>query len=48
MRYSTGPKDRKYVKGKGILSFAKTTGTNLSRKYCKIFLIVQKNQLQMH
>ena len=46
MRYSIGPKDRKYVKG--ILSFAKNTGTNLSRKYYKIFLIVQKNQKQMH
>ena len=33
MRYSTEPKDRIYIKGYGLLSFAKYMGTKLSRKY---------------
>ena len=33
MRYSTEPRDRKYVKGYRILSFAKNMGKNLSNKY---------------
>ena len=33
MRYSIEPKDRIYVKGYGILSFAKNMGTHLSNKY---------------
>ena len=33
MRYSIEPRDRIYVKGYGILSFAKNMGKNLSNKY---------------
>ena len=33
MRYSIGPRDRKYVKGYGFLSFAKNIGKNISSKY---------------
>ena len=33
MRYSIEPKDRKYVKRYGFLSFAKNIGKNLSNKY---------------
>ena len=33
MCYSIEPRERRYVKGYGILSFAKTIGRNLSNKY---------------
>ena len=33
MRYSIEPRDRKYVKGYGFLSFAKNMGKSLSNKY---------------
>ena len=33
MRYSTEPRDRRYVKGCGFLSFAKSMGKSLSNKY---------------
>ena len=33
MRTSTEPKNRKYVKGYGFLSFAKNIGKNISNKY---------------
>ena len=33
MRYSIEPKERRYVKGHGFLSFAKNIGRNLSNKY---------------
>ena len=33
MRYSIEPKDRRYVKGYGFLSFAKNMGKSLSSKY---------------
>ena len=33
MRYSIEPKERRYVKGYGFLSFAKNIGRNLSNKY---------------
>ena len=33
MRYSIEPKERRYVKGYGLLSFAKNIGRNLSNKY---------------
>ena len=33
MHYSTEPKERRYVKGYGFLSFAKNIGGNLSNKY---------------
>ena len=33
MRYSIEPRERRYVKGYGFLSFAKSIGKNLSNKY---------------
>ena len=33
MRYSVEPRDRTYVKGYGLLSFAENIGKNLSNKY---------------
>ena len=33
MCYSNEPRDRRYVKGCGFLSFAKNTGKNISSKY---------------
>ena len=33
MRYSTEPRERRYVKGYGFLSFAKNIGKNISSKY---------------
>ena len=33
MPYSTEPRERRYVKGYGFLSFAKNIGKNLSNKY---------------
>ena len=33
MRYSIEPRDTIYVKGYGILSFAKNIGKNLSNKF---------------
>ena len=33
MRYSVEPRERRHVKGYGILSFAKNSGRNISSKY---------------
>ena len=33
MRYSIEPRDRRYVKGYGFLSFAKNIGKNITNKY---------------
>ena len=33
MRYSIEPRERRYVKGYGFLSFAKNIGRNLNNKY---------------
>ena len=33
MRYSNGPRDRRFVKSYGFLSFTKNIGKNLSNKY---------------
>ena len=33
MRYSVEPRDRRYLKGYGFLSFAKNIGKNTSNKY---------------
>ena len=33
MRYSIEPRDRRYVKGYGFLSFAKNKSTHVSNKY---------------
>ena len=38
MRYSIEPKDRIYVEGYGILSFAKNVGKSLSNKYAQKLL----------
>ena len=35
MRYSNEPRERRYVKGYGFLSFAKSVGKILSNKYCQ-------------
>ena len=48
MRYSIEPRDRRYVKGCGFLSFAKNIGTYLSNKYVKNFFIVLKNLQEMY
>ena len=37
MRYSIEPRDRRYVKGYGFLSFAKNIGKNISNKYSQKF-----------
>ena len=38
MRHSIEPRDRIYVKGYGLLSFAKNMGKNLSKKYSQKLL----------
>ena len=38
MRYSIEPEDRIYVKGYGVLSFAKDTGKNLTSNYSQKLL----------
>ena len=38
MCYSTEPRDRRYVKGYGFLSFAKNIGKNVSNKYSQKFV----------
>ena len=47
MRYSTEPRDRRYVKGYGFLSFAKNIGKNIgkniSNKYSQKLLTVLKS-----
>ena len=35
MHYSIKPRERRYVKGYGFLSFAKNIGRTLSNKYCQ-------------
>ena len=47
MRYSIEPRDRKYIKGYGFLSFAKNIGKSLSNKYSQKLLTQLKNQQQM-
>ena len=44
MRYLVEPKQRKYVKGYGFLSFAKNIGKNMSNKYSqKLFYSAKKS-----
>ena len=44
MRYSIEPRDRRYVKGYGFLSFGKNTGKNISSKYSqKLFDSAKKS-----
>ena len=38
MRYSIEPRERRYVKGYGFLSFAKNIGKNLSNKYSQMLV----------
>ena len=42
MRYSIELRDRIYVKGYGLLSFAKNMGTHLSNKYSQKLLDTAK------
>ena len=42
MRYSIEPRERRYVKGYGFLSFAKNIGKNLSNKYGQKFVDTAK------
>ena len=43
MRYSIEPRDRRYVKDYGFLSFAKNIGKNKSNKYSQKRFAVLKN-----
>ena len=54
MRYSIEPRERRYVKGYGFLSFARNIGThttkvakNMSNKYGQNLLTQLKNLQQM-
>ena len=42
MRYSIEPRDRRYVKGYGFLSFAKNIGKNISNKYSQNLVVSAK------
>ena len=42
MCYSIEPRERRYVKGYGFLSFAKNIGRNLSNKYSQKFVDTAK------
>ena len=56
MRYSIEPKERRYVKGYGFLSFAKNLGTHSTKvvknlkiiNMVKSLLILRKYLQQMH
>ena len=43
MHYSNEPRDRRYVKGSGFLSFAKNISKNISSKYSKKLVDRAKN-----
>ena len=47
MRYSVEPRNRRYVKGYGFLSFAKNIGKNISSKYSQKLVDSAKNLQQM-
>ena len=47
MRYLVEPRDRRYVKGYGVLSFAKNIGKNISSKYSQKLLTALKSLQQM-
>ena len=42
MRYSIEPKDRRYVKGYGFLSFSESIGKNISNKHSQKFVDTAK------
>ena len=44
MGHSIEPKERRYVKGYGFLSFAKIIGKNISNKYGKKLVDTAKKQ----
>ena len=46
MRYSIEPKDGRYVKGYGFLSFVKNMDSHLSNKYSQNFLTMLKSLQQ--
>ena len=48
MRYSIEPRERRYGKGYGLLSFAKNIGKNLSNKYGQKLVDTAQNLQQMH
>ena len=43
MRYSMEPRERRYVKGYGFLSFAKNIGKNISSNYSQKLVDSAKN-----
>ena len=45
MRYSIEPRERRYVKGYGFLSFGKNIGKNLSNKYGQKLVDSAKNSV---
>ena len=47
MRYSIEPKDRRYVKGYGFLSFAENIGKNISNKYSQKLVDSAKKSAQI-
>ena len=47
MCYSIEPRDRRYVNGYGLLSFAKNIGKNISNRYSQKLLTLLKNLQQI-
>ena len=47
MRYSIEPRERRYVKGHGFLSFSKNIDKNISNKYNKNLLTALESLQQM-
>ena len=43
MRYSIEPREKRYLKGYGLLSFAKNIGKNISNKYSQNLVDSAKN-----
>ena len=48
MRYSVEPRERKYVKDYGFLSFAKNIDKNLSNKYGQKLVDTAKKSATVH
>ena len=46
MRYSIAPRDRRYVKDYGFLSFGENIGKNISSKYSQKLIDSTKNLQQ--
>ena len=47
MCYSIVPRDRRYIKGYGFLSFAKNIGKNISSKYSQKLVDSAKNSAKI-